>query len=86
MCPPNDPHRFRASHLLEHPRKKTSVMLYPRITAAKMEALKAKCDKAPIGEKRTVALMHYQAAEAAQLAGDSLKLNKELDAARRVLG
>lgn len=86
MCPPTDPHRFRASYLLEYPRKNTSVMLYPKINAARMQAIKAKCDRAPIGEKRTVALMHYHAAEAASIAHDNLKLNKELDAARRVLG
>jgi hypothetical protein len=51
-----------------------------------MQAIKAKCDRAPNGEKHTVALMHYHAAEVAQSADDTVSLNKELDAARRVLG
>lgn len=54
-------------------------------TAEKMKSVKARCDKAPFGEKRAAAMKHYHAAEAAHIAMDDVKANKELDAAKHAL-
>lgn len=54
-------------------------------TAEKMKSVKARCDKAPFGEKRAAALKHFHAAETAHTAMDDAKANKELDAAKHAL-
>ncbi len=52
----------------------------------KLKSLKASCYEAPFGEKRASALKHYYAAETAHEAKKDAKMNKELAAAKRVLG
>lgn len=51
----------------------------------RMTAIKASCDKAAFGEKKTAALKHYRAAEAAHKVKDDMKTNRELDAAKHAL-
>ena len=51
----------------------------------KMKSVKASCGGAPVGEKRTQAWRHYNAAEAAHKANDDIKTKYELDAARKAL-
>jgi hypothetical protein len=85
QIPPAELLRFRASYFSERSGKDILMTLYPKITAAKMEAVKSSCQKAPFGEKRTAALKHYFAAETAYAADDNAKMNMELDAAKRVL-
>lgn len=59
--------------------------LYAITTAEKMKSVKARCDKAPFGEKRATAMKHFHAAETAHTAMDDAKANRELNAAKHAL-
>jgi hypothetical protein len=52
---------------------------------SKMQAVKAACDEAPDGAKKSNALKHCQSAERAQESGDEAQAMRELDAATRAL-
>lgn len=70
---------------LERPRKQKPVNLELNTTSEKMRSVKASCDKARFNEKWTKAIKHYRVAEAAHVAHDDAKANRELDAATHAL-
>lgn len=51
----------------------------------KMKAVKAACDKAPAGEKKDAAYLHYSAAEKAHNSKDDKACLVELTAAEKAL-
>lgn len=55
------------------------------MTLDRLKSIKARCGKAPFGERRAAAWKHFYAAEAAHTANDSTKMKKELDAAHHLL-